>query len=177
MPSAIHHHQALHTVSQAVAASHPAWLNALPPWAQEPFFLSFAPCFVVLVLLMIRHRVKLHRRGEKFTAAKTKPSGYVGLFLIGGALVYFRDKYPVINLVMEWPDRFPYYRAHGFAMGLGFLAAGLAARMISALFAALFLRGGGARPGVSMGGFQPVAPPAYIARVWHRSTRTTWEDE
>lgn len=142
MPSTLHHHQVLHAASQVAVAGHAAWLDALPPWAQEPAFLTVAPCFVVLVLLMIRHRVNLHRRGEKFTPSKTKPAGYVGVVVLGGALVYLRDQFPIIPLILEWPDRtFPYYRAHGFQMWLGFFAAVLCARMISALFAALFLRG------------------------------------
>ena len=179
MPNAIHHHQALQAATQVAAAGHSAWLDALPPWAQTPFFLTFAPCFIVLVLLMIRHRVNLHRRGEKLTNSKTTPAGYVGLFLVGGAFFYLRDKFPIIPLIFEWPDRtFPYYRAHGFVMWLGFLAAGLVARMISALFAALFLRGSGSRGGRGLGvgitaGRHTLLPDPPAGYGWFSPPQTT----
>lgn len=153
------------------------WLHTLPLWSR-PAIATAIPSFAVLAALMIYNRISLHRRGEEFTPSKGKPAGMVAAALLGGAAFYFRDKYPLIPLILDWPNRtFPYYRAHGMTMWLGFLAAGLVARMVSAAFAALFLRGGGRRSGVPMGGFQPVAPPVYIGRVWHRSTRTTYEDE
>lgn len=166
------HHQVLHATSQVVVANdHSSWLNS--PWAQSPIFLAFAPCFVVLVLVMIRYRISLHRRGEQLTKRKTTRAEYLVIFALAGGLFYLRDKFSVIALILTWPDRtFPYYHANAFDMWVGFLAGGLAARMISALYAKVFLRGGGgSRSGRSNVGLVtagqspfhllPVPPPNY----------------
>jgi len=117
-----------------------AWLHTLPSWSQATVA-TFIPCAIVLTLLMVRHRIRLHRQGERFTRRKTKLTELIGVLLIGGTLFYLRGRYPGISLVLDWPDRtFPYYHRHGGAMWLGFMAAGLIASWIAFLYAALFLR-------------------------------------
>ena len=143
-----------------------SWLHTLPLWAQ-PIVATAIPCFPVLLLLMIRNRIKLHQRGERFTPRKTKAVEYLGAVAFFAALYYANGRYTVAAQILGWPDRtFPMWHQHGGAMIVGFVLAGYAARILSALYAALFLRGGGGQYG---GGYQPVGQPTYIiTRFWHR---------
>jgi hypothetical protein len=166
------------------------WLHTLPPWTQ-PAVATFIPCVVVLAALMIRHRINLHRRGEQFTTRKKHPAELVAVLLCGGALFYFHAHVPSIATILDWPDRtFPYYRAHGFMMWVGFFTAGYVAMGLAKLFAALFLRGGGSRRGgrvgvVSVGTHDmlPDPPPGFgwyskpVTRQRITRTRTYSEDE
>ena len=150
------------------------WLHTLPPWSQ-PAVVTFIPCVIMLTLLTVSHRIRLHRRGEKFTRHKTKPAEMVGGLLFSGMLFYLRERYPIISLVLHWPDRtFPYYHQHGGLMWLGFTAAALIANWVALLFAALFLRGHqSSRKGsaVSTSGFNMLPdPPEGFG--WYRQPTT-----
>lgn len=155
-----------------------AWLRTLPLWSQ-PIVETAIPCFAVLLVLMIWQRIIMRRKGIRPTKHKTSVGEWAFCGAVVSAAFYARQHYPAAARVLDWPNRFPMWRAHGGAMMIGFFAAAYAAMAVSAVFAALFLRSG-RRAAISSRTDDPFrlpALPGYVVRSWGSRTRTLYEED